>query len=636
MKRNITLVFLFLLAFSATSFAQVNKIKSNLPQPSKQTAVQAKKTFFTGLETSAGHSTQQSVPTAESSLFQYVGTTVYDLQSNGGVGHRVQNNGNGNLKGLFTFSANSTSYPDRGTGYNTATAGSWDAEPTARIEGVRTGFPNYAVDADGTEFVFTHTGGTPNFRIHWAKRASGASAWTEGDIPTSIAGGELWSRAAIGGNDGKTLHVIASTAPVGNGGLKYEGMDGVVVYFRSQDGGATWDIKDQLLPGIDSLSFLGTDIEGYSIDANGSTVAIAVTNSWNDCLLYHSEDNGNTWEKHIINDFPLVKYVINSGYDTLSLPADPNAPNAAAIFTADGTVDVRVDDAGVAHMWYGATYVDDSNLTDEGWSFFPGTNIGIVYWNTLMEDNTGFISGYCPDIDNNQMLDITDISNYGIGLSSHPSGAVDADGNIYVVYSTVNELYLDINSNFNFRQPYIVSSADYGVTWTDPQAVMNPNLVEEDSVEVPFIEAIFNATAKLADDKVHIIFQADYSPLVFLNNPETDSDANDNTIRYIGYPTAWALTNSTKNVTAETLKFDVMPNPVNDRTVIQFSSDRTQMSNVEVYDMLGNMVRQTARVTVGQGTGTVQINTSDLPNGMYFARLNLGNSFATRKMMVQH
>ncbi|MDO8365870.1 MAG: T9SS type A sorting domain-containing protein, partial [Saprospiraceae bacterium] len=212
---------------------------------------------------------------------------------------------------------------------------------------------------------------------------------------------------------------------------------------------------------------------------------------------------------------------------------------------------------------------------------------------------------------------------------------IDATGNLYVVYSTVHELHLDINSNFNFRQPFIVSSADYGETWTLPQAVLNPILMEDDSVEVPYLEAIFNATAKLADDKVHITFQSDFSPLTYLNSPGTDSDPTDNYIRYVGYPTAWALVN-TENVSAESLKFEVLPNPANDRLVIQYSSDRTQTSFIEVYDMFGQVVRKTTRATHGEGIGTAEINTADLPNGMYFVRLNLGNAFATRKLTVQH
>lgn len=635
MKRNLSLTFIFLLAFGATTFAQVNKIKSLLPQTPKQTALQAIKTAYTGFEATAGHHGQQSVPPAENSLLDLVGNSVYDLQSNGGVGHRVNNAGSGNVDAVFTISLNATGYPDRGSGYNSATAGTWGPAPAARVESVRTGFTNLAVAPDGTEYVFSHAAG-PN-RIHWAKRGAGGGAWTEGDVPTSVTGGQLWSRVAVGGADGKTLHVIAETTPTGNGGSAYLGMDGVVVYFRSQDGGATWDIKDQLLPGIDSSAFTGTDVEGYAIDANGTTIAIAVTNTWNDCLLYLSEDNGTSWTKHIVNDFPLDRYVVNSGYDPADLPLDPNAPagDAYAIFTTDGTTDVLVDNAGIAHMWYGTTYVSDSILDDAGWTFYPGMNIGVVYWNSLMDENTGVISGYCPDINGNDTLDVTDISNYGLGLSTHPAAAIDVDGNLYLTYSTVSESYLDVNSNFNFRQPFIVSSTDNGETWNLPKEVMNPAILGDDYEEVPYLEAIYLSAAKLADDKVHCVFQADYSPLTFLNNPETDTEPTDNSIRYVGYPTAWALVN-TQNVPAETLKFEMSPNPANDRVIVQYSSDRTQMGSIVVYDMFGKVVRQTATTTVGEGAASAQINTVDLPNGMYFVRLNLGNSFATRKLSVQH
>lgn len=628
MKRNLLLTVLFVLS-CAMAFAQriANMPNVKLAKPAK--AVPAVKTFYTGMEATNG---AESVPPGvQAFAYDVVGNTVYDLQSNGGAGHRVVNSGNGDVAAAFTFSINPSGYPDRGTGYNKADGGVWGAAPAARVESLRTGFANLVAGPDGTEYTFAHSGPAA---IVMNKRAPGATSWTESTIPSPTT--VLWSRGAIGGADGQTVHMIASTMPTGNGGTAYQGMDGVVIYHRSTDGGATWDIQGALLPDINETNFTGTDVEGYAIDANGEFVSIAVVNTWNDCLLYTSSDNGTTWEKRVVNDFPLEKYVVNTGYDPATLPADPNVPSSAYdIFTSDGTVDVLVDDAGISHMWYGATYVNDSIIDDTGWTFYPGTNIGIVYFNTLMDDNTGVISGYCPDIDNSGVLEITDISNYGLGLSTHPAGAIDANGNLYVVYATTNELYLDANSNFNFRQPWIVSSSDLGMTWNLPKPVMHPELLGSDSTEIPFVEAMWNSVAKVADDHVHVTFQADYAPLTFLNNPETDTEPGDNAIRYIGYPTAWALVD-TKNVPAETIKFMVSPNPANDRIVLQFTSDRTQESWVELYDLQGKVVRTTAPVTVSAGEGVVNLNTADLTNGVYIARLNLGNQFATQKVIVRH
>jgi hypothetical protein len=85
---------------------------------------------------------------------------------------------------------------------------------------------------------------------------------------------------------------------------------------------------------------------------------------------------------------------------------NPGQPSSIYdIFTTDGTVDVIMDDQGIAHMFYGATYVNDSIIDDTGCSFLPGTNIGIVYFNSLWHDNSGFISGYRPDVDNDGVLE---------------------------------------------------------------------------------------------------------------------------------------------------------------------------------------------------------------------------------------
>ncbi|MFM7400268.1 MAG: T9SS type A sorting domain-containing protein, partial [Bacteroidota bacterium] len=77
-------------------------------------------------------------------------------------------------------------------------------------------------------------------------------------------------------------------------------------------------------------------------------------------------------------------------------------------------------------------------------------------------------------------------------------------------------------------------------------------------------------------------------------------------------------------------------NPANDRIVLQFNSDRTQESWVTLYDMQGRAVRTTAPVTVSAGEGVVNMNIADLTDGMYIARLNMGNQFATKKVVVKH
>ncbi|MEZ4893866.1 MAG: hypothetical protein R2778_12735 [Saprospiraceae bacterium] len=93
----------------------------------------------------------------------------------------------------------------------------------------------------------------------------------------------------------------------------------------------------------------------------------------------------------------LTKYVVNTGYDTLSLPQIPYRTDVLqdpyAIFTADGTADVLVDDGGVA-LLVQLYLCFRCRLTDAGLDLLPQAACGIVYFATLMGDDEGVVSGW--------------------------------------------------------------------------------------------------------------------------------------------------------------------------------------------------------------------------------------------------
>lgn len=76
------------------------------------------------------------------------------------------------------------------------------------------------------------------------------------------------------------------------------------------------------------------------------------------------------------------------------------------------------------------------------------------------------------------------------------------------------------------------------------------------------------------------------------------------------------------------------PNPVvSGATAIPFSLESAQNVTVAVFDALGREVTATA-ATFSAGEQSVQIDTSALPNGVYFYRINAGDTTQTRKMVV--
>jgi hypothetical protein len=82
------------------------------------------------------------------------------------------------------------------------------------------------------------------------------------------------------------------------------------------------------------------------------------------------------------------------------------------------------------------------------------------------------------------------------------------------------------------------------------------------------------------------------------------------------------------------------PNPFNPSTRIKFlipSNERTRQvvnTKIIVYDILGKVVKNLLNENLIPGNYEVEFNGSDLPSGVYFYQLTLGNSSEVKKMIL--
>jgi len=81
------------------------------------------------------------------------------------------------------------------------------------------------------------------------------------------------------------------------------------------------------------------------------------------------------------------------------------------------------------------------------------------------------------------------------------------------------------------------------------------------------------------------------------------------------------------------------PNPFNPGTTIQFSVSRAEHARVEVFNVLGQHVKNLLDETVDAGSHTVDWNGTDesghiAATGVYFYRLTVGDEVQTKKMML--
>ena len=76
------------------------------------------------------------------------------------------------------------------------------------------------------------------------------------------------------------------------------------------------------------------------------------------------------------------------------------------------------------------------------------------------------------------------------------------------------------------------------------------------------------------------------------------------------------------------------PNPFNPSTTITFSIPDEEFISLKVFNSLGEEVAELVNETKPAGNYSVSFDASELTSGIYFYKLNAGNFFQTRKMML--
>jgi len=543
-----------------------------------------------------------------------IGTTTYDLQSNASVQNRIIVHDDGTISATWTMSQEyNTNYSDRGTGYNFFDGSSWGAQPTSRLESSRVGWPSIIALGNGSEHVITHNDSL--FLNNTTRPTIGSGAWVESlvsNIPM------VWNRSVSGGLDGNTVHMVALTSPTTFGGALYNGLDGALLYYRSQDGGDTWDIQDRQLPGMDTSMMVAMQADRYAIAAQGNTVVVAYFDDWGDSFIVKSTDNGDTWTKTTFLDFPADKYVVDDGLD---LDGDGTMD---LIYSSDNNGAVVLDANGQAHVLYGTMGYIDDDLADASSSWYPFTN-GLVYWNeSYGADNTpatmhaGDTSLWYSDMMNDHWITAApDLNGDGIvggvdstggyalyfnSRASMPNAGISANGEIYLSFSGYTETAS--NGSQVFRHVYITKSSDGGTTWKDPVDV-TPHTAWDGAQE-----CVFASMNPVVDDKIKIVYQKDFEPGLAVRGDEDIVDNNE--IIYIEIDTVGLFDIPVINTITElnnSTYFSVYPNPTKNTLTI----DRDYTS-ATVYDLFGKLVLATDY----QKT----IDVTALSNGIYFIKVD--------------
>ena len=489
----------------------------------------------------------------------FIGTTYYDLQSNGSVSNKIVAHSDGTVSAVWITNGSTTS--SRGTGYNYFDGTSWINSPsnTDRIENVRTGWGTMTSVGDA-EIMAAHNS-TTGLEIGVCPQ-KGTNNW----IFTTLQGPAVsngfgistclfWPALASSGN---IIHLIACTES--STGYLYQGIQTCLVYYRGTfdtlNNTISWE-DPRIVGNVTSAEVKSFSGDTYAIAAKGNTVAIVSASEQSDVFLWKSSDNGMNFTKTTIFQHPYP------GFDeTTTLVLDTP-------YVADGTCAVALSDNGTAHVAFGITRFLNDDIADNNWSYFPGI-AAILYWNetqqpilntdatTLNPENiadAGYTVFGRSDLNNDGgaywPANITNFPTYGIGSVSTPQIVVDGN-NVYVVYTAILDWpFLDVSSSSYYRGVFARKSTDGGanfgdVSWLsynidcyyiyDWAWTQNTEYTFDDMSEYIYSEgeSVFPAVApEIVNGKLIITWQQDYTAGCEIKENNTAMAQNESKIYFL-------------------------------------------------------------------------------------------------------
>ncbi|MDP2423453.1 MAG: T9SS type A sorting domain-containing protein [Bacteroidales bacterium] len=563
-------------------------------------------------------------PSVKSASMQYeeadIGTTLYDLQSNtSSPSNRLHLYPDGTMAGVWTRGVTASSFPERGTGYNMYSGTNWGPYPTARIETRRAGWPAYAPLGANGEIVVAHD---DILGLIVSKRATkGTGAWTQTILPGPAGFADIsWPKMVTSGPGRNHVHIIACTW------VPYQGLNLALLYYRSVDGGNTWDIQHSILPGMTAANFSGVSGDTWSFaEPQGDKLAFLISDGNIDMFIMKSDDGGTTWQKILIWDNPFKGLAETPRY-----------------YCPDGASHLAFDANGKLHVVFG---INASKTSGGSTSWYPFVG-GIGYWNTDMEpwstsdsttfdpDNllaTGHLIGWEIDMNGDGVWNLagtatSTVGFYYIGSSSMPQIVIDENNVMFMVYSSVTEGYQIFEQNY--RQLFGRISSDGGQTWGQIFHLTEDPIHEYD-------ECVFPSVAAHSNDAFHLIYQADELPGMAVRGTAHAYITNYIYHMRIAKSGLGVGLEEAKPAISITNVSQNYPNPFTGRSAFRIELEESTSLKLRITNLLGQEVSMKDFGMLPAGHHTVHIDLTGSPAGIYYYTIITGSGAITRKLSLQ-
>lgn len=333
---------------------------------------------------------------------------------------------------------------------------------------------------------------------------------------------------------------------------------------KSSDGGASWTAPDTLFKDVMS----GDLPSGYCMPAlacgpNGEVGVAARGPKMGPKAKYSGifqGYDGSTWgTTEVISDF-----YANANGDSVDIYQ----------------ISLAYDADGICHA---AFYTDENDFADEA--------DGQIYYVRRSASGTWGTP--------------VKATNFPDGSTDYPAIAVGDNYSIYIVF-----FGNDAAGNRNF---YGVSSADFGVTWSD-SIRLSQNSLSLDARGASISKHVGTAGAdvlwlqKTDDSAVDEVY---YGLIPFVEFVAVDTETQ---------PVAYQILRN-------------YPNPFNPTTNIEFSVMNSGNVKLTVYNMLGQEITQLVNQNMDVGVYEIKFHAGNLATGVYFYRLQTADNTLTQKLL---
>jgi Secretion system C-terminal sorting domain len=558
-------------------------------------------------------SKQKNTTQNTSSVQTIIGSTVYDFQSNASMPRRIHQYDNGKVTCIWNGSWQDSPYSDRGTFVNYFNGTQWGSSPLGRIENKITGWSSLAVTTN-TEHVIAE----PN--IISSNNGQG-TAFDTGRTFTN----HTHLRGPHAAAAGQYIHIVMAA----NEPDTSTGFIAPIYYTRSNNAGLSFE---PMTANFAAMAAYDTSVHAgnvgpnaYSIDAYQNTVAILVLGVTEDVVLLKSTNNGTTWTKTIIREFPIKKY--KGGL------TDKNGDGLMDTLigvTGDGSI--VIDHQGVVHVVFSDLELFSADTGEI--NIFPINRSDYMnYWND--EDKKFVDVPVLIDKDGNGIFDAgSNFSGDGkvrygnSGYSFNPQLSVGAAGTsfsnfIFLNYVAVTENDTD-NRGVDFRSIYFNFTSNDRQNWCNPQ-----NFSETENVE-----NVYPTTNRrvLNDRTIHINWQQDFEPgnAVQAQHVAGPSDIIYEAMHFSSINPCWQGINTFHK------KIDVIvyPNPANNKIRIELIADIETNASIKFINILGQTIFKDF-ITIKSSTNSYEINSSDFDSGIYIMVIESTEGRITQKIIIE-